>query len=300
MGNTKIARTNKDLIAKILADSFGEKSFSVYGINLPPIERCLPTEFPDVQVKDRISDRLFLLQDGSYALVDFESRYLRANKVKYLHYITRVLDWYLDDDSDFHLRFIVLYMGNVQSAQADFTTDCVTIHTEQAFLSHINGDLEFEKIAKKLEAGEELTDEDLMRIIILPLTYSDKDQQVRMVDEMIQTADRIRDDEKRSFVLAGICVAADTFMTLSQSIRIGGLLKMTKVGRMLMEEMEEMEAQVEAHKTLLKEQKQLLQEQDQRLQQQKQLLQERDQQLQQQDQQLQQQDQQLQQQDGRQ
>jgi hypothetical protein len=236
-----IARNNKDLISKILADTFGEKSFEVYGIHLPPIVQCLPTEFPDVQVTDRVSDRLFLLQDGSYALVDFESQYLLMNKVKYLRYITRVLDHYLRDTRDFHLRFIVLYMGNVRSARPDYSTDCLTIRTEQAFLSHIDGDREFEKIRTKLDKGESLTDEDLMKLIILPLTYNKRETQISMIDKAVDSAIRIKDEEKRSFVLAGLCIATDKFIRDDQINRIGGILRMTKVGQYLQEEYEKIE-----------------------------------------------------------
>ena len=90
--SNQITWANKDMISKILADTFGEKSFSVYGIDLPRIEAYLPTELPTIEVTDRTVDRLFRLQDGSYTLVDFESKYKRRNKVKYMHYIARTLD----------------------------------------------------------------------------------------------------------------------------------------------------------------------------------------------------------------
>ena len=125
----QITWSNKDLIAKILADSFGEKSFAVYGIDLPPIAAYLPTELPAVEATDRTTDRFFQLTDGSYVIVDFESEYKKRNKSKYLKYISRILDKYMDED-DFRLRFIVIYTGDVQSAESEFSTDCVTIRTE--------------------------------------------------------------------------------------------------------------------------------------------------------------------------
>ena len=296
-----IAHNNKDLVSKILADTFGHKSFAVYGIDLPPIVQCLPTEFPEVQVTDRISDRLFLLQDGSYALVDFESKYLLMNKVKYLRYITRILDHYLqnylDRPEDFHLRLIVLYTGNVKSAHADFSTDCLTIRTEQAFLSHIDGDAEFRSIVRKLDSGETLDDEDLMRLIILPLTYDKSADQIRMVDRAIDSAARIREDEKRSFVLAGICIAADQFILQNQIRRIGGLLKMTKVGQLLQEEFDQLQSQIDESRKQLQQQNQQIQQHDQQIRQPDQQIRQQDQQIQQRDQQIQQRDQQIQQRD---
>ena len=283
--NNAIARNNKDLISKILADSFGEKSFSVYGINLPPIVQCLPTEFPDVQVTDRVSDRLFLLQDGSYALVDFESQYLLLNKVKYLRYITRVLEHYLKSAQDFHLRFIVLYTGNVRSARPDYSTDCLTIHTEQAFLSRIDGDKEFSEIHAKLDADTPLSDEDLMKLIILPLTYGSREKQISSIDKAVDSALQIKEEEKRTFVLAGICISTDKFIREYQARRIGGILKMTKVGQMLQEEYEQLERQLEKQ---LDEKRTEIREYSWQIRQCEQQIQQRDQQIQQRDQQIQQ------------
>ena len=121
-------------------------------------------------------------------------------------------------------------------------------------MSHIDGDAEFRNILRKLDSGDTLDDEDLMRLIILPLTYNKSAEQILMVDRAIDSAVRIREDEKRSFVLAGICIAADQFMLQDQARRIGGLLKMTKVGQMLQEEFDQLESQVNESRKLLQQQ----------------------------------------------
>lgn len=229
---TKVAHNNKDLISKILADTFGSKSFAVYGLNLPPIAEYLPTEFPAVAVTDRISDRIFKLVDGSYVIVDFESEYRRVNKIKYLNYATRVAEKYFKNEKDFRLRIIVIYTGDVQTADPDFSIGCITMKTEQAFLSHIDGDAEMEKIREKLSDKKSLNDEDLMRLIILPLTYKGDEKKTEMIDAVINSAEKIVEEDKKTFVLAGVCVAAHHYLTDMQVERIGGLLKMTKVGQL--------------------------------------------------------------------
>lgn len=229
---TKVAHNNKDLISKILADTFGSKSFAVYGLNLPPIAEYLPTEFPAVAVTDRISDRIFKLVDGSYVIVDFESGYRRVNKIKYLNYATRVAEKYFKNEKDFRLRIIVIYTGDVQTADPDFSIGCITMKTEQAFLSHIDGDAEMEKIREKLSDKKSLNDEDLMRLIILPLTYKGDEKKTEMIDAVINSAEKIAEEDKKTFVLAGVCVAAHHYLTDMQVERIGGLLKMTKVGQL--------------------------------------------------------------------
>ncbi len=47
-----IVYQNKDILFKILGQSYKEKSFAAYGIDLPPIRELLPTDLPKIaQIK---------------------------------------------------------------------------------------------------------------------------------------------------------------------------------------------------------------------------------------------------------
>ena len=72
---SSIAWQNKDIASKFLADEFKGKSFAVYGIDIPKVMRSEPTNLPDIEVNELRLDGLFELIDGSYAIVDYESRY---------------------------------------------------------------------------------------------------------------------------------------------------------------------------------------------------------------------------------
>ncbi len=85
-----IAYQNKDILFKILGQTYKEKSFAVYGIDLPRIQALLPTDLPKISANEKSVDNLFLLEDGTYAIVDYESVYKRISKIKYLNYIARV------------------------------------------------------------------------------------------------------------------------------------------------------------------------------------------------------------------
>ena len=229
--STTITWTNKDLISKILADTFGAGSFRVYGVNLPPIAEYLPTELPTIEATDRMTDRLFRLTDGSYLLVDFESAYKQKNFIKYLQYISRILAKYLTEAHPIRLRLLVIFTGDVYSAPAVFRTDCVTLRVEQAYLSHIDGDVEYDRLLKKISAGIRLTEEDQMKLMLLPLTYPDKNRKIEMIDTVVDAVTMISEDEQKGFLLAGLCVAANKYITELQTDRIEVMLRMTKVGQ---------------------------------------------------------------------
>ena len=82
--DTSVAWQNKDITSKILAQEFGGKSFAVYGIDIPAVERAEPTDLPAIEANELRMDNLLTLADGSLAIVDYESGYLAENKVKYL------------------------------------------------------------------------------------------------------------------------------------------------------------------------------------------------------------------------
>ena len=229
--NEGIAWQNKDILMKVLAQTYKGKGFSAYGLNLSPVEQVLPTDFPAILASNLSTDSLFLLEDGSYAMIDYESEYKRANKIKYLNHIARVMNRYYKEGEDFHLRMIVIYTGDVKSAEAELETDCITIRTEQAFLSHIDGDAEYQTIRAKIDAGKALTDDDLMKLVILPLTAPGKEEKNRLVEDIIHTAEQVKDDAQKSFILSGTLVATDKFIDKAFAEKIWRMLTMTKIGQ---------------------------------------------------------------------
>lgn len=88
---TDIAYQNKDITSKIMGENLKDKSFAVYGIDVPKVRQVLPTNLPAIEANELRLDNLFLLEDGSLALVDYESDYDSGDKVKYLDYISRTV-----------------------------------------------------------------------------------------------------------------------------------------------------------------------------------------------------------------
>ena len=227
-----IAWQNKDILFKILGQTYKEKSFASYGIDLAPIREFLPTELPKISANERSIDSLFLLEDSTYVIVDYESEYKRANKNKYLNYITRVLEKYHKENRNFNLRLVVIYTGDVQSAEPDFETGCLFLHTEQAFLSHIDGEGAFRAIREKLQSGIPLSDDDLMKLVILPLTISGPTGKQHMLERVVELAEQIPDEEQRIFTLSGVIVASDKFINRDYLEQLRRRINMTQLGRL--------------------------------------------------------------------
>lgn len=231
-----IAYQNKDILFKILGQTYKEMSFAAYGIDLPSIRALLPTDLPKISANEKSVDNLFLLEDGTYAIVDYESVYKRINKIKYLNYIARVMEKYYKEDENFNLRLIVIYTGDVDQAEPDLKTACFTLHAEQAFLAHIDGRAAFQEIQEKLQAGKPLDNDDLMRLVILPLTVPGTEGKQKMLETVVELAEQLWDEEQRIFILSGVVVASDKFIEKEYMEQVRRKINMTQIGQMYEEE----------------------------------------------------------------
>lgn len=227
-----VAYQNKDILFKILSETYREKSFAAYGMDLPPIRELLPTNLPKISANEKGIDNLFLLEDGTYAIVDYEAEFKKRNRIKYLNYITRVMEKYYPEDDNFPLRLIVIYTGDVKSAEPTFETNCITLRMEQAFLSHIDGEAAFLAIRQKIHSGKPLEDDDLMKLVILPLTIPGSKGKQEMLEKVVDLAEQIANEEQRIFTLSGVIVASDKFINREYLEQIKRRIHMTQLGQL--------------------------------------------------------------------
>lgn len=196
MKNEEIAYQNKDITSKMLAENFKGKTFRVYGLDIPEIRQALPTNIPAVKAIELRLDNLFELVDGTVAVVDYESRYKKADKLKYLNYMTEIASRYQKDKADCPvLRMIVIYTGDITREQVscEYNIGAVRLIVEPAFLSELDAEGIYLRLKEKVGNGLRLTDEELMEFIILPLTYRKKEEKERIVRETVELAVQIQD-----------------------------------------------------------------------------------------------------------
>lgn len=240
---TEIAYQNKDITSKILRENLKHKSFAVYGINVPRICQVLPTNLPAIEANELRLDNLFLLEDGSLALVDYESDYDQADKVKYLNYITRTVKRCFEEGSTRaaevpKIRMIVIYTADIkpEKTQAIFDVGCLQLQTEEAFLSIIDSEKTEIQLEEKIKNGKPLTEEEQMKFIILPLTYQGKEEKQKCIQRCFALAREVEDVKVQTFILSGMLVFSDKVVTREDSKRIREWIMLTKVGQLFEEE----------------------------------------------------------------
>ena len=181
---------------------------------------------------EKRSDNIFLLEDGRILILEYEADCDKKNLLKYGHYAFRVSEAYYGKTDE--LVIAVIYTGNATEAPKELNLGCVSIRTEQVFLSSFDGDRTYEELRHKVTNDIQLSNDDVMRFIILPLMGND-DKQKRM-EEAVELAKLVADEIIQTFVIAGILTASDKFIDRDYSNRIKEWMRMTKVGQLYEEE----------------------------------------------------------------
>ncbi len=235
----EVAYQNKDICSKIFAEKLAGKSFQVYGVDLPKIKQVLPTNLPAIQANELRMDNLFLLEDDTFLLVDYESAYKDENKLKYLEYILRVLKIYQTKYGlNMKIRLLVIYTTDVSRENVSSILDVYSLKMElsQAFLSELNSETIKETITEKIKQKKTLTETELMQAIILPLTYKGETKKKESIKELFELMKEIKEEETQLFLLSGILVFTDKVIDKETAKQIKEWIKMTKVARLYEEE----------------------------------------------------------------
>lgn len=232
-----IVYQNKDIEFKILSEAYKEKSFEAYGLKLPRIKEVLPTNLPVVSANEMRMDNLFLLEDDTYALVDYESSDAVKNRIKYMNYISRVTQRLYGEKGKVPvIRMIVIYTGDVKRAESVFQIGCMTLSMEQAFVGRLPVEEIYQRVRHKLKCGEALTEQELMQLIILPLAEKGTAGKQDRIRQVIELARQVENEQEQAFVFSGLLVITDKFIGRSDAEAIRREIIMTKVGKLIFEE----------------------------------------------------------------
>ena len=78
-----------------------------------------------------------------------------------------------------------------------------------------------------------------MQLIILPLAKKGKEEKQRMIEQVVDLAKQIDDENTQAFVITGILVSSDKFIDRDYAKVVRRYLSMTKVFQILEEEKQE-------------------------------------------------------------
>lgn len=194
-----------------------------------------PTNIPIVQARELRMDNLFELEDGSVAILDYESEYKEANFTKYGRYLMDVIDRYLKEGKQPDIHMMVLYTADIEKTKTVFSRTACQIQVEASYMTGLPSDAWLKEVQKGI-ADHAVTDEILMHLVLLPLTYKGEEKKQEAIRACVDLAKQLPNKEQETFALAGILTFTDKIINDETKRYIKEVLGMTQVGKMLMDE----------------------------------------------------------------
>ncbi len=234
--DSRIAYQNKDIVSKLFGQMMKGKPLSLFGLKTDlKVVDARPTDIPIVQARELRLDNLFELEDGSVAIIDYESVWKETNFIKYGRYILEVIERYLQEGKRPDIHMMVLYTADIEKAANLMKRTACIIEVEVAYLTGISSEEWLDHVKAGI-ADSQVSDEMLMRLILLPLTYKGEERKQTAIKACVELARQIPDQSQEAFALAGILSFTDKVINDETKQYIKEVLGLTQVGKMLMDE----------------------------------------------------------------
>lgn len=234
-----IAYQNKDITAKAIAETLKGKSLAAFGLPHLKVVDILPTNLPVIESNELRLDNLFVLDDGSVAIIDYESVFKKENFVKYLNYIARVIKRYAGKkqlELLVRIKMIVIYTADVEWVEDVYDLGGLRLLIEPAYLVKFDTSEVYGRLSGKIRRQERLTEEELMELMILPLTVKGKQEKQKLIVDAVNMARKLEDGNQTVRALAGILTFTDKIIDKKFKERIKEEMRMTQIAQMFIEE----------------------------------------------------------------
>ncbi len=100
----------------------------------------------------------------------------------------------------------------MEKADPVFDCGCLTLRPKQVFLSRMDSGAVFDAIRQKIHSGIVLTDDDLMKLVVLPLSIPGSEGKTQLFEKISSLAGEISDETQRNFVLSAMALATEKFI----------------------------------------------------------------------------------------
>jgi hypothetical protein len=226
--DTKITKHINDVIQKYASGLFRNATLAFYGIDSAPIKELINPELPDVVVTGGAADVVFLLVDDSYLHFAFQTGHRGTGAmVKCAGYDLRLFE---RDRRLIHT--VVIYTSEVKNKPTGLKIGTLAYNPDVILMGDYDGNAIFTELEAKIAAGEELTDTDMLNLVMLPLmkhTMTRHDLAVKSV-ELAQT---ITDTTKKEACIAAAYAFASKYLNDNETEKLLEVLRMTDLGAML-------------------------------------------------------------------
>lgn len=126
------------------------------------------------------------------------------------------------------IQTYIIYGAGITKALSEKNYGSIDYCVHNIYLMHQDGDKVVIELLEKIEREDELTQEDMGKLVLLPFMKSNKSR-VEITMDSAHIASKITDQEKQNQILAFILTMSANFLNKDEMDQILGVMKMTKL-----------------------------------------------------------------------
>jgi len=214
---------------KAVVQTFKDKSLKVLGLNTSRIVNVVSPVLPVLEVTENRTDFVFLLEDGTLEHLEFVVKKKRKDLERFLLYDARLIN---RDDRAVHTA--VIYSGRIRRAPELLAKGSVTYRVTNVYMKNYDGDQEYSRLNDKISKGEPLDDEEILKLIFLPLMKS-KSGEEKMTIKAAELATTLPKDV-HNFAIGALVAISDSYLSKEYKAMLMEVIKMTDIAQWLHDE----------------------------------------------------------------
>ena len=225
MANTK----HEDAVMKMGFDYFRNTILKTLGIDYQ-YEEIGPTELVELTIHSLYMDFTFLTTGGFYIHTQFQTTDKKEADLRRFH----AYDAVYSNKTGKQVITYVIYSGGITNVKSELDCGLYTYRVQPIYLKDKNADEVFLKLKQKQDNGEAFTEDDYAALSLTPL-MSGKMSRKDMFKEAIRLT-KSNNELTAEKTRAVLYTLADKFLEKTELDEIKEVLRMTRLGQMLMDE----------------------------------------------------------------
>ena len=175
-------------------------------------------------------DFTFLTKDGFYVHIEFQTTDKKDIDLRRFH----AYDAVYSNQTEKNVITYVIYSGGITDVKSELNCGLYTYRIQPIYLKNKNADEVFQKLMQKRNKGEEFTENDCVSLSLSPLmsgNMSPKEMFKKAIN-LTKPSNELSAEKTRAILYA----LADKFLDKSDLDEIREVMRMTRLGQMLMDD----------------------------------------------------------------
>ena len=220
---------HEDAILKMGFDYFRDTILKILGIDYEFVESGI-TELVELTIHSLYMDFTFLTTGGFYIHTQFQTTDKKEADLRRFH----AYDAVYSNKTGKQVITYVIYSGGITNVKSELDCGLYTYRVQPIYLKDKNADEVFLKLKQKQDNGEAFTEDDYAALSLTPL-MSGKISRKDMFKEAIRLT-KSNNELTAEKTRAVLYTLADKFLDKTELDEIKEVLRMTRLGQMLMDE----------------------------------------------------------------